>query len=59
MAQYLSAVSRSTRLPVLVTEQNPGIVFICQTVATRDVQRDLKFRQRAIKSISLGTQGPV
>ena len=46
-------------IEILVTEQNPGIVLIFQTVAARDVQRDLKFLQRPIKSIPLGTQGHV
>jgi hypothetical protein len=46
-------------IEILITEQNPGIVFILQTIPARDVQRDLKFLQRSIKPISLGTQGHV
>ena len=46
-------------IEILITEKNPGIVFIFQTVAARDVQRDLKVEQRPVKSIPLGTQAHV
>ena len=46
-------------IEILITEQDPSVIFIIQTIAARDVQRDLKFLQRPIESIPLGTQGHV
>ena len=42
-------------IEILITEQDPSVIFILQTIAACDVQRDLKFLQRPIKSIPLGT----
>lgn len=42
------------QIEVLITEQDPSI-FVLQAIAGHDVQRDLKFLQRPIKSIPLGT----
>ena len=41
-------------IEILITEQDPSVIFILQTIAAHDVQRDLKFLQRPIKSIPLG-----
>jgi len=40
-------------IEILITEENPGIVFILQTIAACDIQRDLKFLECPIKSIPL------
>jgi len=46
------------RVEILITEKNPGIVFIIlQTIAARDVQRGPKFLQRSVKSIPFGAPG--
>ena len=42
-------------IEILITEKNPGVVFILQAVAACDVQRDLKVEQRPVKSIPFGT----
>ena len=43
------------QIEILIIEHDPSVIFILQAIAGRDVQRDLKFLQRPIKSIPLGT----
>ncbi len=47
------------QIEILIIEHDPSVIFILQTLAARDVQRDLKFLQRPIKSIPLGTPSHV